>query len=82
MLDRRKPTRRELDRRQFLSRSFFALAGGTLLSRFRPALAVANANSKSNSSDDKDTVTVVQFSDSGEKLGAAQVKKARKSDAD
>jgi peptide-methionine (R)-S-oxide reductase len=32
--------------------------------------------------DDKDTVKIVQFSDSGEKIGPARVKRVRKSDAE
>src|SRR5271167_441172 len=67
-----------LDRRQFLGHSLLAAAGGCLLVCFKsPVLEVAKASSQ----DDKE-VTVIQFSDNGKKLGPAQVKKLRKTDAE
>jgi hypothetical protein len=44
----------------------------------KPNVSVA----KSNPSDDKDSVTVIQFSDSGQNLGSARVKKVHKTDAE
>jgi len=73
-----------VNRRQFLGNSLFALAVGSLLSCSNsPVLEVAKANSSDDKNrDDKDPVTIIQFNDSGEKLGAAQVKKVRKTDAE
>jgi peptide-methionine (R)-S-oxide reductase len=66
-----------MNRRTFLTTS--AIAGAGLVAWLRrPSLSVAT----SNSSDDKDTVLIIQFSDSGQNLGPARVKKVRKSDAD
>ncbi|MGO9075380.1 MAG: peptide-methionine (R)-S-oxide reductase, partial [Terriglobales bacterium] len=68
-----------LNRRQFLGSSFLAIAGGSLLACSEsPVLQVAQANS----SDDKGPVTVIQFSDSGERIGPAQVQKVHKTDAE
>ena len=66
-----------MNRRNFLANS--VVAGASLITWLRGAsLGVA----KSNESDDKDTVTVIQFSDSGQNLGPARVKKVRKTDAE
>ena len=66
-----------MNRRRFLADS--AVAGGVLIAWLRsPLSGAANANS----SDDKDAVTVIQFSDSGQKLGPARVKKVHKTDAE
>jgi peptide-methionine (R)-S-oxide reductase len=66
-----------MNRRIFLANS--AVAGAGLLAWLRGAnVSVA----KSNPSDDKDTVTVIQFSDSGQNLGPARVKKVHKTDAE
>jgi hypothetical protein len=43
----------------------------------KPPLGAANSNSS-----DKDTVTVIQFSDPGQKLGPARVKKVQRTDAE
>jgi peptide-methionine (R)-S-oxide reductase len=68
-----------MNRRNFLTNSATAFAGASLLGWLRsPTASVA----KSNSSDDKDTVTVIQFSDTGEKIGSARVKKVHKTDAE
>jgi len=67
-----------LNRRQFLANSVTIVAGASfgrwLLT---PALSAAKANSS-----DGDTVKVMQFSDSGEKIGPALVKRVRKTDAE
>lgn len=66
-----------MNRRRFLADS--VVAGGALIGWLRsPLLSAANANF----SDGTDTVTVIQFSDSGQKLGPAHVKKAHKTDAE
>ncbi|MGA7629975.1 MAG: peptide-methionine (R)-S-oxide reductase, partial [Terriglobales bacterium] len=66
-----------MNRRKFLVNS--ALTGAGLMAWIRsPSLSIGEANA----SDDKDTVTIVQFSDSGEKLGPARVKKLHKTDAE
>jgi peptide-methionine (R)-S-oxide reductase len=68
-----------MNRRTFLGNSVKAVAGAGLIAWFRgPSLSVA----KSNPSDDKATVTVVRFSDSGQNLGPARVKKVHKTDAE
>jgi len=72
-----------LNRRQFLGNSVLALAGGSLLAGFgSPALGVANATSTSGNEDDHELVTITRFSDSGQSLGPAQVKKVHKTDAE
>lgn len=73
-----------MNRRQFLGSSALAVAGGSLLACFKgPGLAVANASSSPDKQPDgKDLVTIVRFSDSGENLGPAQVKKVRKPNAE
>jgi methionine-R-sulfoxide reductase len=64
-----------LSRRSFLTSSVVVAAGGSLLAWFRrPVFGAANSAAKANP-DDGDTVTVIQFSDSGQKLGPASVKK-------
>ena len=68
-----------MNRRSFLTSSATAVAGISLAAWLkRPVLGAA----KSNSSDDKDTVSIVQFSDSGQDLGPARVKKVHKTDAE
>jgi peptide-methionine (R)-S-oxide reductase len=68
-----------LNRRQFLGNSVLALTGGSLLACFKgTVLGVAQATSL----DDKGTVTIIQFSDSGQKLGPAEVKKVQKTEAE
>jgi peptide-methionine (R)-S-oxide reductase len=66
-----------MNRRSFLANS--AIAGAALVEWLRrPSLSVA----KSGSSDDKDTVIIIQFSDSGQKIGPARVKRIHKTDAE
>jgi peptide-methionine (R)-S-oxide reductase len=68
-----------LNRRSFLAHSVVAITGAGLLAWLEnPSPGFA----KSKSSNDKDTVTVIQFSDSGQKLGPAHVNKVRKADAE
>ncbi|HXM12997.1 MAG TPA: peptide-methionine (R)-S-oxide reductase MsrB [Terriglobales bacterium] len=68
-----------MNRRNFLGYSAITVAGAGLITWLRsPSLSVA----KSNSSDDKDTVTVIRFSDSGQNLGPALVKRVHKTDAE
>jgi len=68
-----------LNRRQFLSSSLLAATGGSLLACFNsPVLRAANARS----ADDNGPITVIRFSDSGQNLGPAQVRKVHKTDAD
>ena len=67
------------DRRRFLTNSALAIAGATagawLASPFLRAVSA-------KTSGDKDSVTVIAFDDSGKKLGPAEVKKVRKTDAE
>src|SRR5882724_4997688 len=65
-----------MNRRNFLANSAVAVVGAGLVTWLRsPSLSVAK-------SEDKDTVKIIQFSDSGEKLGPARVQKIRKTDAE
>jgi peptide-methionine (R)-S-oxide reductase len=68
-----------LTRRNFLAGSAMAFAGATLLACAKNPLV---GEAKASSSDDNVTVTIIQFSDSGQKLGPATVKKVRKTDAE
>src|SRR5271169_1918196 len=64
-----------LNRRRFLTSSVVALTGTSLVAWLgRPIGAEAK------SSADKDTVKIIQFSDSGQNLGPAVVKKVHKTD--
>ncbi len=66
-------------RRKFLVNSVVTIAGASVASWLVspiPALA------KSKSPEDKDTVTIIQFSDSGQELGRARVKKVSKADSE
>jgi peptide-methionine (R)-S-oxide reductase len=68
-----------LNRRTFLSNSIMAVTSTGLAAWLgSPMLALA----KAKSSGDKDTVSIIQFSDSGQKLGPARVKKVHKTDAE
>jgi peptide-methionine (R)-S-oxide reductase len=67
-----------MNRRQFLGSSATAILGASLAALKSPLLGAADAKS----SGDKDTVTVIQFSDSGQKLGPARVRSVRKTDAE
>jgi peptide-methionine (R)-S-oxide reductase len=67
-----------MNRRDFLVNSAVAVAGVGLFAWFRsPRVGVAKSNP-----DDNGTVTVIQFSDSGKKLGRVQVKKVHKTDGE
>lgn len=66
-----------MDRRQFFFGSAGAVAGLVVAEWFgHPAVGSA----KENAPDEKDTVKIVQFSDAGENLGPARVKRVHKSD--
>src|SRR5450432_397873 len=68
-----------LNRRSFLGNSITAITGASLFAWLKsPIPAFANAKS----SDDKDTVAIIQFSDSGKKLGPAVVNRVHKTDAE
>ena len=66
-----------LNRRKFLTNSVAAITGGSLLAWLGSPVP---APAKAKSSDDKDTVTVIRFSDSGQKIGPARVKKVHKTE--
>lgn len=67
-----------LNRRQFFAGALQTAAGASLLELLiHPTLSAA----KAMAADDKDTVEIIQFSDSGQKLGSARVKKVQKTDA-
>ena len=66
-----------LNRRQFFRNSIMAVAGVSLVEWLRNQIfGQAKAN------DDKDTVTIIQFSDAGQKLGPARVNRVHKTDSD
>jgi len=67
-----------MNRRNFLANSAVAVAGLGVMAWLRNPRASA---AKSNA-DDKGTVTIIQFSDSGQNLGPATVKKVYKTDAE
>ncbi len=67
-----------LSRRRFLVGSAAAVAGGSLVGVLRNPFLVAQAGSR----DEPGTVTVVQFNNSGQKIGPARVKKVVKTDAE
>lgn len=68
-----------MNRRSFLTSSAMAVSATGLAAWLRsPILGLA----KAQSSDDKDTVTIIQFSDTGQNLGQARVKKVHKTDAE
>jgi len=63
-----------LTRRRFFRDSLLIMAGVSLVEWL--------IGPRSFASDDMDMVTVIQYSDAGEKIGPARVKKVRKTDAD
>jgi len=68
-----------LNRRQFFAGSLTALVGaGVAEWLISPALSAA----KAGSSEDQDTVEVIQYTDSGDKIGPARVRKVHKTDAE
>jgi peptide-methionine (R)-S-oxide reductase len=70
-----------MNRRSFLVNSAVVVAGAGLIARL--AMRGVNIAGASPSNDNhEDTVTIVQFSDSGQKLGPARVKKIHKTDAE
>jgi peptide-methionine (R)-S-oxide reductase len=67
-----------MNRRNFLANSAVAVAGlGVMAWLKNPHVSAAKSNA-----DDKGTVTIIQFSDSGQNLGPATVKKVYKTDAE
>jgi len=68
-----------LNRRQFLSTTLLGVTGAGMAACVR---GTALVEARTNSRDDKGTVTIIQFDDSGKNLGAAQVQKVRKLDAE
>jgi SelR domain len=70
-----------VNRRMFLAGTVTAAVGASVATWLgRPSVGAAKANSPKAS--DTGTVTVVQFSDSGQNLGLAQVQKVRKTAAE
>jgi peptide-methionine (R)-S-oxide reductase len=68
-----------MNRRSFLANSVRAVAGAGLVSWLKdPSLSIASPAPL----DDKDMVTIIQFDDSGKKVGPARVKKVHKTDAE
>lgn len=68
-----------MNRRQFLGRSVMAVSGAGLVAWLRSPILAAT---KADPSDGKDMVVIIQFSDSGQKLGPARVKKVPKTDSE
>ena len=66
-------------RRDFLVASGTALAGATLIACARTPIVSA---ARSNTGEESGTVTIIQFDDSGQKLGPATVKRVQKTDAE
>ncbi len=67
-----------MNRRNFLANSAVAVAGLGATAWLRsPRTSAAKSNA-----DDKGMVTIIQFSDSGQNLGPATVKKVYKTDAE
>ena len=70
-----------LNRREFFSHSIITVAGASFAGWLRgPLTSVVYASP--GSAPDKDTVNIIQFSDSGQKIGPARVPKVRKTDAE
>jgi peptide-methionine (R)-S-oxide reductase len=69
------------NRRQFLGSSALALGGATLVACFKSQV-VGASNANSSQTTEAGPVTVIRFDDAGKKLGPAQVKKVRKTDAE
>jgi peptide-methionine (R)-S-oxide reductase len=69
------------NRRQFLGSSALALGGATLVACFKGQV-VGASNANSSQTTEAGPVTVIRFDDAGKKLGPAQVKKVRKTDAE
>jgi peptide-methionine (R)-S-oxide reductase len=69
------------NRRQFLGNSLLAITGASLVACLKSP-ALSSAKEKEKTAGDQATVTVIQFDDSGKKLGAVEVQKVRKTDAE
>jgi peptide-methionine (R)-S-oxide reductase len=70
-----------MKRRTFLINSVVAVAGTSLVACFKgPVASLAKADPPNDN--EKDTVEIIQFSDAGQNLGPARVKKVRKTDAE
>jgi peptide-methionine (R)-S-oxide reductase len=69
------------NRRQLLGSSALALGGATLVACFKSQV-VGASNANSSQTTEAGPVTVIRFDDAGKKLGPAQVKKVRKTDAE
>src|ERR1700682_353991 len=67
-----------LSRRDFLLGSAAAVGGGCLVGALRNSLVVVQAGARN----EEGTVAVVQFSDSGQKIGPVRVKRVVKTDAE
>ena len=68
-----------LNRRQFFVGGLYAVAGAGLV---KVLLNSPLSTAATVSADSKDTVEIIQFSDSGQKLGSARIKKVQKTDAE
>lgn len=76
----KRRSERRMNRREFFTTAAMAIAGTSVVAWLgSPLFSVAKAK---QDDDDKDTVTVIRFSDSGQKLGHARVKRVRKTDAE
>jgi peptide-methionine (R)-S-oxide reductase len=72
-----------LNRRQFFVRSLMTVAGASLLEwLMNPPSSAAQPASSGDMDHAKDTVKIIQFSDSGKKLGPARVKRVHKTDVE
>jgi peptide-methionine (R)-S-oxide reductase len=66
------------NRRQFFGNSVMLVAGASLAASLQgPVAALAKS-----SGEDKDSVSLIQFSDAGQKIGPARVRKVRKTNAE
>ena len=68
-----------LNRRQFYANFVMTIAGTGLVAWLKSPIF---SEAKTDSLADKDTVTIVQFSDSGKRLGPSLVRRVRKTDAE
>jgi peptide-methionine (R)-S-oxide reductase len=72
-----------MNRRAFLFRSAIAVGATTLIAGFKNSLLTGGMAAPSPDKDrDKDSVTIIQFSDAGKKVGPARVKKVHKTEAE
>ncbi len=68
-----------LNRRRFLANSVVAITGLSVDTWLK---SPSSAFAKANSAGERDTVKIIQFSDAGQNLGPARVKKVQKTDAE